>query len=88
MLRAEPTSQWPGSVLQTLNRRACTRDGSRVRRRSLVVEQVARDYRNLTDALIELLLEANVSVTVAELQTLDRCFDSAIAGALTLDDNW
>ncbi len=47
------------------------------------LEQIIGHYGDVYRAVTELALDPHATVTTAEFQTLDRCLDSAIAGALT-----
>jgi hypothetical protein len=47
------------------------------------IEQVVRDYGDVCQAVTELADDEGVAVTAAEFHTLNRCLDSAIAGAVT-----
>jgi signal transduction histidine kinase len=47
------------------------------------VEQVVHDYGDLCQAVTELAVEHGEPIGVAEFQTLNRCLDNGIAGAVT-----
>jgi len=47
------------------------------------IEQVVRDYGDVCQAVTELADDEGAAVTAAEFHTLNRCLDSAIAGAVT-----
>jgi hypothetical protein len=47
------------------------------------IEQVVRDYGDVCQAVTELADDEGATVTAAEFHTLNRCLDSAIAGAVT-----
>jgi signal transduction histidine kinase len=47
------------------------------------VDQVVHDYGDLRQAVTEMAFEHAVPVQAVELQTLNRCLDNAIAGAVT-----
>jgi CheY-like chemotaxis protein len=47
------------------------------------IEQIVHDYGDVCQAVTELAVEQDPTVTSAELHTLDRCLDTAIAEAIT-----
>ena len=47
------------------------------------IEQVVRDYGDVCQAVTELADDEGATVTASEFHTLNRCLDSAIAGAVT-----
>lgn len=47
------------------------------------VSQVVYDYGDICQTVTELAVELNAPITVEEFQTLNRCLDNAIAGAVT-----
>lgn len=47
------------------------------------IEQVVRDYGDVCQAVTELADDEGAPVTAAEFHTLNRCLDTAIAGAVT-----
>jgi signal transduction histidine kinase len=47
------------------------------------LEQVARDYGDVCQAVTQLAEEANAHIKIQEFRTLNRCLDNAIAGAIT-----
>jgi len=47
------------------------------------VGQVVHDYGDVCQTVTEFALERELSITTAEFQTLNRCLDNAIAGAVT-----
>jgi CheY-like chemotaxis protein len=47
------------------------------------IEQIVHDYGDVCQAVTELAVEQDPTVTSAELHTLDRCLDNAIADAIT-----
>jgi hypothetical protein len=47
------------------------------------IEQIVRDYGDVCQAVTELADDEGALVTAAEFHTLNRCLDSAIAGAVT-----
>ena len=47
------------------------------------VSQVVHDYGDVCQAITELAVETNALISTEEFQTLNRCLDDAIAGAVT-----
>lgn len=47
------------------------------------LQQVVYDYGDICQAISELAFEDNAAIKVSEFQTLNRCLDNAIAGAVT-----
>jgi hypothetical protein len=47
------------------------------------VDEVVHDYGDVCQAVTELAVELDASITVAEFHTLNRCLDNAIASAVT-----
>lgn len=47
------------------------------------VDEVVHDYGDICQAVTELAVELDASVSVAEFHTLNRCLDNAIAAAVT-----
>ena len=47
------------------------------------VSQVVHDYGNVCQAITELAIETNASISADEFRTLNACLDEAIAGAVT-----
>jgi hypothetical protein len=47
------------------------------------IEQVVHDYGDVCQAVTELAEERGANVSIVEFQTLNRCLDNAIAGAVT-----
>jgi signal transduction histidine kinase len=63
--------------------KSAAKHGGELLRRGLTVDQVVHDYGDLCQAVTELALEQNASVTVTEFRTLNRCLDNAIADAVS-----
>jgi hypothetical protein len=57
--------------------------GQDLRKLGFSVEQVVHDYGDVCQAVTELAIEHDATVTTAEFHTLNRCLDNAIAGAVT-----
>ena len=57
--------------------------GSELLLRGFTVDQVVHDYGDLCQAITELAIERGEFITNAEFQTLNRCLDNAIAGAVS-----
>jgi hypothetical protein len=47
------------------------------------IEQVVHDYGDICQAVTELSGERGATLTIGEFQTLNRCLDNAIAGAVS-----
>jgi hypothetical protein len=62
---------------------AAARHGTELQRQGLTVDQVVHDYGDLCQAVTELALEEEASVSVREFHTMNRCLDNAIADAVT-----
>ena len=52
-------------------------------KRGLTLEQVVREYGDVCQAVTNLAVESRAPIAVEEFRTLNRCLDSAIAGAVT-----
>jgi signal transduction histidine kinase len=76
ILRTSPSS---GTVLTG----SATRHGGDLLRRGFTVAQVVHDYGGVCQAVTELATESNALITADEFHTFNRCFDDAIAGAVT-----
>ena len=63
--------------------RAAALHGAQLLRQGLSVEQVVHEYGDVCQAVTELAIEENASITVDEFRTLNRCLDDAIADAVT-----
>src|SRR5688572_12650670 len=57
--------------------------GNELLRQGFTVDQVVHDYGDLCQAITELALERDATVTTDEFRTLNRCLDNAIADAVT-----
>ena len=60
-----------------------TRHGAEMLSRGFSVAQVVQDYGDICQVVTELAVETRSPITSAEFQTLNRCLDVAIAGAVT-----
>jgi hypothetical protein len=63
--------------------RSGTLHGQNLGKFGFSIEQVVRDYGDVCQAVTELADDEDATVTAAEFHTLNRCLDSAIAGAVT-----
>jgi hypothetical protein len=63
--------------------RSASLHGQDLHKFGFTIEQVVHDYGDVCQAVTGLALELNVPFTTAEFQTLNRCLDNAIAGAVT-----
>jgi hypothetical protein len=57
--------------------------GADLLRRGYSVDEVVHDYGDICQAVTELAIELNESVTKEEFRTLNLCLDNAIADAVT-----
>lgn len=60
-----------------------TRHGAELSAAGFNVAQVVHDYGDICQAITEVAGETRAPITVEEFQTLNRCLDDAIAGAVT-----
>ena len=63
--------------------KAAAQHGSELLRRGFTVGQVVHDYGDLCQAITDVAVEQNATVSAAEFRTLNRCLDDAIADAVT-----
>jgi signal transduction histidine kinase len=63
--------------------RSAAHHGHDLLRKGFTVSQVVHDYGDVCQSITELAMEANASISAADFQTLNRCLDDAIAGAVT-----
>src|SRR5438067_6048473 len=61
--------------------RTAAEHGNELLRTGFTVGQVVHDYGDLCQAITEVAIEQNATVSAAEFRTLNRCLDEAIAGA-------
>lgn len=74
----------PGSaVVSTDINSGAMKHGYELLLHGYTIEEVIHDYGDLCQAVTELAFEEEVSVSVGEFHTLNRCLDDAIAGAVT-----
>jgi len=73
-----PKAQSPAAIGQT-----AAQHGNELSRRGFTASQVVHDYGDLCQAITDLAIEQNATVSAAEFRTLNRCLDEAIAGAVT-----
>jgi hypothetical protein len=79
-LRLEATSvPFPGDAIGA----TAARHGAELLRLGFTVSQVVHDYGDICQAITALAVEQEVSISVAEFHTLNRCLDTAIAEAVT-----
>lgn len=64
-------------------RLGAARHGGELQHQGFSVEQVVHDYGDLCQAVTQLAAETGAAITVREFETLNRCLDNAIAGAVT-----
>ena len=57
--------------------------GRDLRAQGLTVSQVVHDYGDVCQAITELAVERKAPISSEDFQTLNRCLDDAIAGAVT-----
>ena len=57
--------------------------GGHLLEQGFTLSQVVHDYGDVCQALTQLALDTKAAITTAEFQTLNRCLDDAIAGAVT-----
>ena len=60
-----------------------TQHGAELLRRGFTLAQVVHDYGDLCQAITELAIEQNMTISVMDFHTLNRCLDNAIADAVT-----
>ncbi len=60
-----------------------TQHGSNLLQNGFSVGQVVHDYGGVCQAITELAIDLNASITAADFHTLNRCLDDAIAEAVT-----
>ena len=63
--------------------RGAVQHGNELLRTGFTVDQVVHDYGDLCQAVTEMAVEQNATVTPDEFRTLNRCLDDAIADAVT-----
>ena len=62
---------------------AALKHGGELRALGFNISQVVHDYGDICQAVTELAVEENSQITTAEFNVLNRCLDTAIAGAVT-----
>jgi len=79
-LRLESTSEPfpPNDIDQT-----AARHGAEMLSQGYSIAQVVQDYGDICQVITELAVETHSPITSEEFQTLNRCLDLAIAGAVT-----
>ena len=77
----------PGAAQKSSNAadigRTAAQHGNELLRRGFTVGQVVHDYGDLCQAITDVAIEQNATVSAAEFRTLNRCLDDAIADAVT-----
>ena len=63
--------------------KSATTHGSELLGQGFTIGQVVHDYGDVCQAITELAVEMDVPVATEDFQTLNRCLDNAIAGAVT-----
>ena len=84
-MRSRKVSGSSGGVAPATSDVAITaaQHGCELSRGGFTVDQVVHDYGDLCQAITELAFERQVTISVQEFQTLNRCLDNAIAEAVT-----
>jgi len=72
-----------GRELPSAMRAAATEHGHELRERGYTVDQVVHGYGDLCQAITELAIQENASVSPEDFRTLNGCLDNAIASAVT-----
>lgn len=62
---------------------SATLHGGELLKQGYSIAQVVQDYGDICQAITELALDLCVPISTEEFQTLNRCLDNAIAGAVT-----
>jgi signal transduction histidine kinase len=62
---------------------SAARHGRELRALGFNISQVVHDYGDICQAITEIALEQKLPITTEEFHTLNRCLDTAIAGAVT-----
>ena len=62
---------------------SATKHGRELRALGFNISQVVHDYGDICQAITEVAVEQDVPITTEEFHTLNRCLDTAIAGAVT-----
>ena len=86
-LRLEQASTAPAAIQKAESSsaigRTAAQHGNELLRQGFTVSQVVHDYGDLCQAITDLAIEQNATLSAAEFRTLNRCLDDAIAGAVT-----
>ena len=80
------TLRWemtPTPFLQGAIGDAAIQHGRELRALGFNISQVVHDYGDICQAITEVAVEQHVPITTEEFHTLNRCLDTAIAGAVT-----
>lgn len=80
---ARPESEPARSPVATNIGRAATKHGMELLRLGYTVDQVVHHYGDVCQAVTDLAVKKNASITTDEFRTLNRCLDEAIADAVT-----
>src|SRR3979411_1024146 len=62
---------------------SATAHGQDLLKRGFTIAQVVHDYGDICQAVTELAGDLGATLSIVEFQTLNRCLDNAIAGAVT-----
>jgi signal transduction histidine kinase len=81
-LRLEQASSRTTSSTSDIGKTAA-QHGNELLRRGFTVGQVVHDYGDLCQAVTDMAIEQNATISAAEFRTLNRCLDHAIADAVT-----
>jgi signal transduction histidine kinase len=84
--RSDPQpAHTPGDTreLPSAMRAAATEHGHELRKHGYTVDQVVHGYGDLCQAITELAIQRNASVSPEDFKTLNGCLDNAIASAVT-----
>ena len=79
-LRLEPT-ETPFS--DTVISMSAMKHGAELRALGFNISQVVHDYGDICQAVTEVAVEQRIAITTEEFHVLNRCLDTAIAGAVT-----
>src|SRR5690242_5684588 len=74
-----------GSTSTSESGRGAIRERYGLPRESFSVSQVAHEYGEVCQAIAELAVELNAPLSAADVRTLNRCLDDAIASAVRQD---
>jgi hypothetical protein len=81
--KAAPPSAIENTSSSSAIGRMGAQHGNELLRRGFTVGEVVSDYGDLCQAITDVAIEQNATISAAEFRTLNRCLDDAIAGAVT-----